>query len=82
MVRDIVRTETFIRQLSKLGKFYIDRIEKLVIRIIQNPEVGKPMRFDRKGTRELYLKPFRLSYAYDKEKDTLYFLAIYHKDEQ
>ena len=60
----------------------MDRIEKLVLRIIQSPEVGKPMRFDRKGTRELYLKPFRLYYAYDKEKDTLYFLAIYHKDKQ
>ncbi len=82
MVKEIIRTETFIRQLSKLNKSYFDRIEKLILRIIQSPEVGKPMRFDRKGTRELYLKPFRLSYAYDKEKDTLYFLAIYHKDKQ
>jgi len=82
MVKEIIRTETFIRQLFKFNKSYMDRIEKLVLRIIQSPEVGKPMRFDRKGTRELYLKPFRLSYAYDKEKDTLYFLAIYHKDKQ
>ena len=82
MVKEIIRTETFIRKLSKLDKSYIDRVEKLVIKIIQNPEIGKSMRYDRKGTREVYVKSYRLSYAYDKVKDILYFLSIYHKDEQ
>jgi len=82
MVKEVIRTETFIRQLSKLDKSYIDRIEKIVIKIIKNPEIGKPMRYDRRGTRELYVKPFRLSYAYDKENDILYFVNIYHKEEQ
>ena len=82
MIKEIIRTETFIRILSKLDKSYIDRIEKLVSKIIKNPEIGKPMRYDRKGTREVYVKSFRISYAYDKEKDILYFLSIYHKDEQ
>jgi hypothetical protein len=40
------------------------------------------MRFDRKGTREVYLPPFRLSYLYDKTSNILYLLEIYHKDEQ
>lgn len=82
MAKEIIRTDSFIRQLSKLDKSYINRVEKLAIKIIQNPEIGKPMKYDRKGTKELYVKPFRLSYAYDKEKDILFFLAIYHKDEQ
>lgn len=68
--------------MSKLDKSLIDRVEKLVVKIIQYPELGKPMRFNRKGTREVYLGSFRLSYAYDRDNDLLYFLDIYHKDEQ
>ena len=56
----------------------MDQIEK----IIQNPEVGKPMRNVRKGTRELYIKPFRLSYSYIKSEDKIILLDFYHKDKQ
>ena len=38
------------------------------------------MKHNRKGTRELYIKPFRLSYIYIK--DTVYILDFYHNDEQ
>lgn len=79
---EVIRTDNFIEKLSKIDKSLLDRIEKLIIKIINNPEVGKPMRFDRKGTREVYANPFRLSYFYDKNNNTLYFLDIYHKDEQ
>ncbi len=82
MVKEVIRAPNFIRQLKKLDKSYLERIEKLIIKIVNNSEIGKTMRFDRKGTREVYVAPFRLSYAYDKEKDILYFLDIYHKDEQ
>ena len=57
-----------------------ERIIKQISKIKDNPDVGKPMRFDRKGTRELYLSPFRLSY--NAEGDTVYILDLYHKDEQ
>lgn len=40
------------------------------------------MRNIRKGTRELYLSPWRLSYYYDEENDYVLFLAIYHKKKQ
>ncbi len=82
MARNVIRTETFIRRLSKLDKSFIERIEKLVIKILENPEIGKPMMYKRKGTRELYSNPFRLSYAYNKSSDTICFLDVYHKDEQ
>ena len=82
MAKEVIRTERFLKQLKKLDKSYLDRVEKLVIKIIQNPEIGKPMRFDRKGTRELYQPPFRLCYLYNKTRDILLFLDIYHKDEQ
>nr|AAU82856.1 hypothetical protein GZ1D1_43 [uncultured archaeon GZfos1D1] len=40
------------------------------------------MKYARKGTRELYVGSFRLSYAYLKDEDKIIFLDLYHKDEQ
>lgn len=78
----IKESDSFKRIKSKLDKGYLDRVEKLIRKIILNPEIGKPMRRDRKGTREVYAKPFRLSYHYNFNEDTLTFLDFYHKDEQ
>ena len=59
-----------------------EKIIKQIEKIKQNPEVGKPMRNVRKGTRELYIKPFRLSYIYLTEKNVVYVLDLYHKKNQ
>jgi mRNA-degrading endonuclease RelE of RelBE toxin-antitoxin system len=59
-----------------------ERIKKQIQKIIENPEIGKPMRYTRKGTREVYVPPFRLSYSYLKNDDVIVFLDLYHKDEQ
>ena len=78
----IKETDKFKGIKSKLDKSYLIRLEKLIRKIIENPEIGKPMRHERKDTREIYLPPFRVSYAYDKSSDTLIFLSIYHKKQQ
>ena len=57
-----------------------EKIIKQISKIKDNPEIGKPMRYGRKGTRELYISPFRLSYKV--EGDIIYILALYHKDLQ
>ena len=57
-----------------------EKIITQISKIKDNPEVGKPMRYERKGTMELYISPFRLSYKL--EGDTVYILALYHKDLQ
>ncbi len=57
-----------------------DKIIKQISKIKDNPEIGKPMRYDRKGTRELYISAFRLSYKV--ERDMVYILDLYHKDLQ
>ncbi len=82
MMKEVIRTDNFLRQLKKIDKSILYRVEKIVIKILNEPEIGKPMRFDRKGTREVYVPPFRLNYVYDKARDILIFLDIYHKDEQ
>jgi mRNA-degrading endonuclease RelE of RelBE toxin-antitoxin system len=82
MVKEVIRTDSFLRRLKKLDKSVLARVEKLIIKILNDPEIGKPMRYDRKETRELYIPPFRLNYIYDKTGDILIFLDVYHKDEQ
>ena len=74
---------SFEKVLKKIKNLAVkDRIKKQVKRIIENPEVGKPMGYSRKGTRELYVAPYRLSYAWIKDEDKIVFLDLYHKDEQ
>ena len=72
----------FQKIFSKIDKGIKIKVEKALIRIIENPEIGKPMRYARKGTREIYIHPFRLSYAYLPDKNKIIILALYHKGKQ
>ena len=58
------------------------KVTKQIKKISENPEIGKPMRNFRKGTRELYIKPFRLSYEFIKDRNLIYILDLYHKKNQ
>jgi mRNA-degrading endonuclease RelE of RelBE toxin-antitoxin system len=74
---------SFEKTLKKIKNIPIkNQLKKQIAKIIENPEAGKPMRYGRKGTRELYVAPFRLSYAWAKDEDKIIFLDLYHKDEQ
>jgi len=59
-----------------------ESVQNKISKIIENPEIGKPMRYARKGTREVYVGSFRLSYAYYPNEKLIEFLDLYHKDEQ
>lgn len=83
--------DDFKRTFKKIDNSYKIKVKKQMAKIIKNPEIGKPMRANRKGTREVYVSPFRLSYAFflsDDEEDQgkeiykLVFLDLYHKDNQ
>ena len=73
----------FLKKISKI-KNNADKVKvkKQVEKILENPEIGKPMMYGRKGTRELYVAPYRLAYSYIPSEDKIIFLDIYHKDEQ
>ncbi len=79
---NVLFAEKFERQFKKSDSSMKTKIKKQINKIIQTPEIGKPMMYGRKGTREVYVTSFRLSYEYSKEKDILTFLNISHKDEQ
>jgi mRNA-degrading endonuclease RelE of RelBE toxin-antitoxin system len=80
---NVIFDDHFQRTISKIKDKEVRKsIRAKIKKIIENPEVGKPMRNVRKGTREVYSGSFRFSYAYHKEKDTIEFLEFYHKDKQ
>lgn len=74
--------DNFEKIIRKLDGSLKIKVKKQIAKIIENPLVGKPMRNVRKGTREVYISPFRLSYYYSEAEDLIYFLDFYHKDEQ
>jgi len=74
---------TFKHFFDKIkDKLLKEKIIKQIQKIILNPEVGKPMRNIRRGTRELYINPFRLSYAYLPNENKIIILELYHKKKQ
>ncbi|MBI2452503.1 type II toxin-antitoxin system RelE/ParE family toxin [Candidatus Pacearchaeota archaeon] len=80
---EVIFEERFKRLFSKIkDPLTKEKIIKQISKIRENPEVGKPMRYSKKGTRELYISPFRLSYFYDASNKIAYILDLYHKDEQ
>ena len=73
----------FTNIFSKLKDNLVrEKIMKQIKKISSNPEIGKPMKNVRKGTRELYIKPFRLSYHFLKNENIVYILDLYHKKNQ
>ena len=74
---------SFQKKFSKIKNNDIkEKFIKLFEKIRDNPEIGKPMMYTRKGTWEVYVPPFRLSYVYIKEENKIVFLDLYHKNEQ
>jgi addiction module RelE/StbE family toxin len=73
----------FEKKFSKIKNLtFKNQIIKQIEKIQKDPTIGKPMRYQRKGTRELYIKPYRLSYEVIKNEVLILFLDIYHKNEQ
>ena len=82
MVR-VIFTEKFKQILDKIKDATLkNKIIKQIEKIKENPKLGKPTMYARKGTRELYVKPFRLSYNYMDDEDMVYILDLYHKKRQ
>ena len=74
-------SKKFKKSFSKIkDKSFKEKLLKQFLKIKSNPEAGKPMKNSRKGTREVYVAPYRLSYSFIE--DEIVFLDLYHKDNQ
>ena len=61
-INKITRSSLFIKQTKQLDSFLLERIKGQIKKILENPYVGKPLKYKR-GERSLYIRPFRLVYA-------------------
>ena len=75
MVR-IIPSNNFIKDTKKIDLFLREKIEKQIRKIVENPKVGKPLKY-KKGERSLYIKPFRLVYAV--RNDEIILLKFEHR---
>lgn len=73
-------SQDFLKQLLSLDNSTKKQVEKLLLKLAKRPELGKPMKHVRQGTREVYVGSLRLAYILREEE--IYFVELYHKDNQ
>jgi mRNA-degrading endonuclease RelE of RelBE toxin-antitoxin system len=79
-IRNVIWTDKFERELRKVrDKELKARARKRIKEVVENPEIGKPLRFELKGERSVRIPPYRLIYAV--KGDTLYLLRFEHRKE-
>ena len=79
----VIYDRLFKKKVSKIKDHLLkEKIKKQIVKLFNDPELGKPMKYSRKGTREVYVPPYRLSYSYLKDEDIVVLLDFYHKDGQ
>jgi len=76
----ITFTEEFEKQFKKIkDNTTKSKIKKQIQKITDHPEIGKPLRYNLKGERTLYIKPYRLIYTI--KKDEIVLLRFLHRQE-
>ena len=74
----VLSTEAFDKDVKGIrDASVIERIEKQVMKIIERPCSGKPLRYGMKNERTVYIKPYRLIYSVDGE--SLILLRFEHR---
>jgi len=75
-IKKVTRSPKFIKQTKRFDSFNKQKLKKQILKILENPQVGKPLKYMR-GERSLYIKPFRLIYAI--RKDAIILLKFEHR---
>jgi mRNA-degrading endonuclease RelE of RelBE toxin-antitoxin system len=78
MVREITLSPKFIKETKNLDKSLKTKLKKQIEKIINNPEIGKPLKYLR-GERTVYVKPFRIIYSHIQSEDKIIFLKFEHR---
>lgn len=69
---EISATEIFLKEFEKVkDKSTKDKLIKHIDKILDNPEIGKPLTHNLKGERSVHIKPFRLVYTFENDKIVL-----------
>ncbi len=74
---DILYTDKFEKEIKKLDSSIKAKVIKKIEKIIQDPKIGKPLRYDLKGERAIYVRPYRVIYHFSQ--NTITFLRVEHR---
>ena len=74
----IVPSSIFKKSVKHLNNEQRDKLEKVILKILKLPDIGKPLKYGR-GERALRIKPFRIVYSFRKDIQTLYLLKFEHR---
>ncbi|MFH0713098.1 MAG: type II toxin-antitoxin system RelE/ParE family toxin [Candidatus Micrarchaeota archaeon] len=78
MNRELVWTEKFKTDVKHFkDSSLLEKLRKQIEKILENPEIGKPLRYNLKGERTIYVKPYRILYAFDDKN--IYLLRFEHR---
>ncbi|MBI4167704.1 MAG: type II toxin-antitoxin system RelE/ParE family toxin [Candidatus Aenigmarchaeota archaeon] len=79
-IRLIVHTENFEKDVRKIkDKLVKEKLEKQIKKIIENPDAGKPLRYNLRGEWAVRVKPYRLIYKINGDRIIL--LRFEHRKE-
>ncbi len=78
MARNLIRTDKFKDDLKHFkDSSLLEKMRKQIQKITEDPEFGKPLRYSLKGERTIYVKPYRVIYAFDSQN--IYLLRFEHR---
>ena len=78
VITQIVWSDKFRKEVTKIKDNRLkEKLQKQIQNIVESPELGKPLRYNLKGERTVYVKPYRLIYAF--QGTTLYLLRFEHR---
>jgi addiction module RelE/StbE family toxin len=80
VITQIIWSDKFRKEVTKIKDSKLkEKLQKQIQNIMESPELGKPLRYNLKGERTVYVKPYRLIYAY--QGTILYLLRFEHRKE-
>jgi len=78
-IRFIIPTDKFERDVRIKDKGVKDKLQKQIDKVADDPEIGKPLRYNLRGEWSIYVRPYRL--IYKVEGDKLILLRFEHRKE-
>ena len=75
----VTYTDKFEREFRKADSSIKEKAVKQIKKVIEDPETGKPLRYDLKGERTIYVKPYRIIYSFFNNE--IQFLRFEHRGE-
>ena len=73
--------ESFAKEFSRNHKDKKEWLERMIERLEQEPQLGKPLRGNLHGLWQLRIGPFRVWYEINTEEKRVTLRAILHKDD-